>query len=89
MGQVVLPSIEVMLILPTVVTPIVFLNHLCYFIEELHLCTHFGQLHFLNESVSASMPSIDFLDESARIKDSLEPPLDFEHAPVLLDVDAS
>ena len=80
-----LSSIEVMLILPTVVSSVVFLYYFCLLIEKFTLLIFIFVLLIFHKLATANITSPDSLYFQSCSFLIIEFPFDFEHSPILLN----
>ena len=84
MLQVALSSVEIMLILPTIISPVVFLDYFSLFDKEFTLFLLVFIFLPVHKLATANITSPDSLDFYCSFFLILEFPFYFEHTPVLL-----
>lgn len=85
MLQIAFPGIKVVLIFPTVESPIVFLYYFGLFIEEFALFVFHFILFLIHKLATANITSPDALDFLSSLLFILILPFDSEHPPVFLN----
>lgn len=85
MLEVALSGIEIMFVFPRVITPVIFLNYFCLFIEKFTLFIFVFTLLLMHELATANIASPDSLNFLGCAFLIIKLPLDFEHSPVFLN----
>lgn len=83
--EIALPSIEIMLVFPRVISSVIFLNYFCLFIEKFTLFIFVFILLLMHELATANIASPDSLNFLGCTFLIIKLPLNLEHSPIFLD----